>query len=958
MNLALWNPRSIRNKTITCNDYIIDQDIDVIFLVETWLATDDPVVIGEVKPNGYTFLNVPRGTSNHGGIGILSKTQLGFRSHSLGTKTVNFEHASILDPNNSVHYIIIYRPHPTKSNGFTLNAFFEEFEEFIQEVSLLPGRLVILGDFNFHMNKPNKPEVVRFASMLSSCGLFQHIKKATHISGNTLDLVITRETEDIVRFCDVGLYYGSDHKMIRAVVQQRKPPPLRTTCTVRDFRKVDPISLKSDLDSEIKSIMKNTSSNVNDLMEDFDKASARVLNKHAPLTTRSRLVRSRPAWYTDELRDEKRKQRRLERKWRKSGMASDKDAFWEQHVSYTKMIEDSKKRHFNDALYKANPKDTFRTIGVLLNKNEKILPSTYTPDVLSNKFAEFFIEKVEKIRSSIRCSKSANSSNPNQMSKSLLYGNHDIIKCNLDQFKKLTQCDVLSIIRSCANKTCSLDGLPTWLLKENIDTVLPYLTDIVNSSLTNGIFPTCLKKAIVTPIIKKSNLDWNNFQNYRPVSNIGMIGKVIEKAALNQVNKHMQVNDLDEMYQSAYKNKHSTETALLNVSNDILRALDDDKAVFLMMLDLSAAFDTIDHDLLFHQLEHGFGIKGTALQWFKSYITGRQFSVSVGGVLSHNYDLSCGVPQGSVIGPRVFTKYSQFVASIIRNHGLNYHIYADDVQIYMSFNPKIPGDATCAIFKLSTCVEELRHWMLSNMLKLNDSKTEFFIATSPHNMPRLSDHHIQIGDVEVYPSASIRNLGVIFDTVMNMSDHVTSLCKTINFLLWNLSRIRRFVTEDASSNAMRAFVLSKIDYSNALLSGCRSKDIARLQKLQNRAARIIFQVPRRHPSSPLLNSLHWLPVDKRIDFKVLLCIYKALNGLAPDYLSNCLTTYIPSREGLRSANDLTRLVIPKSRRRCGDRSFSTYGPRIWNNLPFQIRSAPTVATFKCSLKTHLYNSYV
>ncbi|XP_072030602.1 uncharacterized protein [Amphiura filiformis] len=240
--------------------------------------------------------------------------------------------------------------------------------------------------------------------------------------------------------------------------------------------------------------------------------------------------------------------------------------------------------------------------------------------------------------------------------------------------------------------------------------------------------------------------------------------------------------------------------------------------------------------------------------------------------------------------------------------------YADDVQIYMFFNPKIPGDSACAIFKLSMCVEEVRDWMLCNMLKLNDSKTEFFIAAPPHNMPSLSNINIKIGDAEVIPSATIRNLGVVFDATMNMSNHITSICKTVNFLLWNLFRIRRFVTEDASSNAMRALVLSKIDYANALLSGCRSKDVARLQRLQNRAARIIFQVPRRHLSSPLLNSLHWLPIDKRICFKVLLYIYKTLNDLAPPYLSDCLTIRVPTREGLRSNQDLTRLIIPKTNR--------------------------------------------
>ena len=177
--------------------------------------------------------------------------------------------------------------------------------------------------------------------------------------------------------------------------------------------------------------------------------------------------------------------------------------------------------------------------------------------------------------------------------------------------------------------------------------MLPVITDIVNTSFTTGVFP----QAIVTPSLKKINSDWNDFKkkNYRPVSNIGFVGKITDKAAIVQVNEHMQANDLDDLFQSAYKNKHSTETALLMVMNDIEQALDNSNAVFLVMLDLSAAFDTIDHDILMQRLEHGFGIKGTTLNWFHSYITGRHFSISVGGNMSEEFIHECDVSQGSLL---------------------------------------------------------------------------------------------------------------------------------------------------------------------------------------------------------------------------------------------------------------------------------------------------------------------
>ena len=187
-----------------------------------------------------------------------------------------------------------------------------------------------------------------------------------------------------------------------------------------------------------------------------------------------------------------------------------------------------------------------------------------------------------------------------------------------------------------------------------------------------------------------------------------------------------------------------------------------------------------------------------------------------------------------------------------------------------------------------------------------------------------------------------------------MSPHITYVCKSINFILWNMSRVRRFIDKDSCSHAMRALVLSRLDYANSLLAGCNIGNIKRLQKLQNKAARIIFQLPRHHSATPLLRTLHWLPVNDRIKFKTLLYVYKVLSGIAPSYLNDNIAIYKPSREGLRSASDTSRLVVPFARKKIGSCSFRVSGAKLWNTLPSSIRSCHTVATFKCQLKTHLF----
>ena len=327
----------------------------------------------------------------------------------------------------------------------------------------------------------------------------------------------------------------------------------------------------------------------------------------------------------------------------------------------------------------------------------------------------------------------------------------------------------------------------------------------------------------------------------------------------------------------------------------------------------------------------------------------------VAGKQSDVFPLEFGVPQGSIIGPKAFIMYSQPVAQIIRFHGIKFHIYADDIQLYITFNPQIPGEAAVATYRLTSCVADIRRWMTENKLKLNDSKTEFFISASQKNMSKLSHINIRIGNETISPSNTIKNLGVTFDPSMTMSSHITSLCQSINFNLRNISRIRRFIDKESCAHAMRALILSRLDYANSLLAGCRGSDITRLQRLQNRAARIIFQVPCRHSSSPLLQSLHWLPIEKRIIFKILLYVYKSLHGLTPTYLSDSISLHKPSRQGLRSAMDATRLMVPpRSRRMVGERAFPICAPKLWNDLPSTIRSASSPQTFKRQLKTQLF----
>ena len=266
-----------------------------------------------------------------------------------------------------------------------------------------------------------------------------------------------------------------------------------------------------------------------------------------------------------------------------------------------------------------------------------------------------------------------------------------------------------------------------------LDCVLPHMLHVVNESLGSSVVPACLKMAVITPILKKPSLCVNSLKNFRPISNLPFLGKVIEKVVAAQLSSHLSLHGIHDPMQSAYRPGHSTETALLRIQDDINRGLDAGVGSLLVLLDLSAAFDTIDHTILLERLEAVAGIRGAALAWLRSYLHDRTQSVIINGVRSTTVDLSTGVPQGSVLGPLLFLVYVIPLRSVIGRHpGVHHHGYADDRQLYTQFNLRDVDSYRHALQRLEMCVEEVRVWLLTNKLKINSDETEFMVITTPH----------------------------------------------------------------------------------------------------------------------------------------------------------------------------------------------------------------------------------
>jgi len=343
------------------------------------------------------------------------------------------------------------------------------------------------------------------------------------------------------------------------------------------------------------------------------------------------------------------------------------------------------------------------------------------------------------------------------------------------------------------------------------------------------------------------------------------------------------------------------------------------------------------------------------LDWFTSYLSDRQQHVRHSSHSSTTTTLTCGVPQGSVLGPILFILYTADVTKIIQKYCFLHHLYADDSQIYGFCKPSAVDKARLRD-ALTACISEIAGWMKTNRLQFNSSKTELIWFSSPRRLNQLDNTPLLVCSDLVQPTNEIRDLGLQLDNCLSLVPHITKVVRTCFGVLRQLRSVIRTLPRDVSRQLVQSFVLSHIDYCNATFVGLTQREIARLQSVVNAAARLISGVRKYDHITPVLrDDLHILKIDQRIQFKLCLLVFKCLHNLAPHYLCNQINLLAddPSRKRLRSSKTL-ELSVPRTRTCIGDRSFRVAGPSAWNNLPSSVQEANTLASFKKLLKTHLF----
>lgn len=834
--------------------------------------------------------------------------------------------------------------------------FLSQFGEYLESLLTKGGTPLICGDFNFHVEDDLDTVAQQFITLYQDKGFQQHVRGATHIAGGTLDLILTRKNiSDDLKVSNISIEPNtgttSDHYFIQfeipAVPAIMAKGQTLETKTLREFKKIDADLFKSDIKaSRLNSSL--SSLDLEEVVDLYETILTELLDKHAPVVSKTFKVK-RTMWWNSKCQEARTLRRRAERAFKKSGRHPIfATVYNESCVDAAIIINRERNNYFQTKLSSlaGDARETFKVVNHLLDKEYggKKFPNGESDFAVAENLMEFFDTKISKIYKTIeknQCPRYKNAMPPQKEAET-----------RLSEFTEISNTDLMELIKQMPNKSCSSDVIPTWLLKECLPELINVLSFIVNSSILTSAFPPSFKSALVIPSLKKPSLDSDSLPNYRPISNLPFISKVVENVAHKQMVSFLEGNILFAEHQSGYRKGHSCETAITKIHNDIIMMMDDRSSIALMLLDLSAAFDTINHSILLQKLEFNYGITDAALKWISSYLSGRSFRVSVNDSLSSVCTLPIGIPQGSILGPLLFILYTKEIEAIAARYGLHIHLYADDTQVYFAFNVDCPNPDLSAI---KDCFMEIKMWMSLNFLKLNDNKTEFMVI----GRYETSVKSISLGDTTVPHTAYAKNLGFVFDDQMSLDKHISSVSQKCFMHLRNLRRIGSKLTLSLKIQLVHSFILSSLDYCNPVFAALTEVNLNKLQKIQNAAVRFIFDLRGKEchePISPYLKKLHFLPVRYRIQYKICHLVFKCLNDIAPTYLKDLIPTRQRNMQHHTRLNDdslILQTTSPKTTKTMS--AFSVSAPNTWNSLPYKLRSVTDERLFKIDLKTHFFN---
>jgi exonuclease III len=933
LNIAQMNCRSMVPKFEEISHIVVSTNIDVLCLTETWL--DESVFDSDILIDGFTLFRKDRCERSGGGVAIYIKNDINFVDRSINEKgMLEAIFIEIVTNSNNPNILLscIYRPPNAKPE------IFDNIIDYIECLFSEGKEIVLLGDLNINYKFDETLHENPIHLIENLFGLKQIIEQPTRVTKTSctlIDVILTSCPQKHV-YSGVQDISLSDHNITYTIldishkkrehreVRYRNYTKFNYEDCKKDFNKLF-YNINTNFDAVLKTELNNTK--IDECWTLFKNEFLKLSNQYAPFTVRRMKNRTNP-WMTPEILKLIYKREYFHKKALNSKDDIRKNEFWlaykKQRNLVTKTIKEAKLEFYNNATKSCynNPKKLWSYIRKAVPKQTNNIIN----DINAEQFNEYFSTIGLKVAS---VSDTHSKTFDCRLQESIYQFN----------FMKVSNESVYKILQKLPSESNNdILGFDSKLLTLYGDIICPSLTTLINASLQIGYVPQDWKIARVTPAYKGKG-EFNNETNYRPLSVIAHIAKIVESCVQKQLIDFLYKHRFISQDQFAYLKNHSTTFCLHRLIDDVLENMNNKEITGMCFLDIRKCFDTINHKILLIKLAK-YGIKEYELKWFESYLSNRSQVVLHNGSPSGKRFINIGVPQGTILGPILFLLYVNDLSNVITKAQIN--IFADDVVIYSSHN-----NVDVLKCNLQNTINDVFSWYNEHKLSLSVEKcTTMVIQNRQSSLP--IELNLKLGDTPLKQVRSMKYLGTIIDDELKWSQNLNAIAKKINI---NNARIRRAQSTLPLNIRLKiheALNVPILDYASTVWGNFSSKVVNFISRLEHMSARAIsgnydFYNTR---GTTLMTDLNMKPFDYRHKYHKSLLMFKAINGLVPDFLSNYIVfKYEVSHMNLRSFENM-ELYKPKPSCEKFKKSLMYSGPDTWNSLPLCLKRSSSVHTFK------------
>lgn len=910
-NICHFNARSIKPKMTEVQAIFENVNLHSIFVSETWLNRD--VLSNSVGISGFKLFRHDRGCRRGGGVAIFvrdcfkSKIIKRSRNHTMEFLAVEVSCAA-----EKLILIAAYRPPGVFDPASEI-----EIGNFLNDLSKRYPNLVIGGDFNVDLLHQN-----------SSADSFLHFFQTCHLTNinNNIPTYYSCDNPSLLDYffsSDVGnvLFHNQltspstfDHDFI-FLSYNISLTSLSNVIRFRSYDKVDLLNLLGEATTLPWGSIRNHSC-VGEQLQLFYDMTTYLHDKYAPLRVK-RVMPQRIPWYSPEIDQLIEEREHLYRKYKRRKSAINFARYKTARNKANVEISRARKKYFNRILDPSLPP---RNLWSNLKRYGICGKDSPTCDLNANDLNTYFAASINR-----------------HSDQTALNMDLDQDDCGNFSFRSVSHDEVLNAFMSIRSDATGSDEISPRFFKMLLPVILDSLVYIFNSCLTYSIFPHMWKNALVIPLAKCSAP--GSLCDYRPISLLCFLSKVLERLMSTQIRHYVEGCNYISKWQSGFRSGHSCETALLKVSTDIRDSLDNDLLTILVLLDFSKAFDSVDHNLLLSKLHNMYKFSNSAVRIISNFLSNRSQQVKVGNERSEWIDVGCGVPQGSILGPMLFCLFINDLPNVIKD--VNIHMYADDVQIYLSRPIGLIED--CA-HRINSDLINISSWASRNHLLLNPNKSASMVMYRrdlvESDLPR-----IMLNGVHLPYLDRLKNLGVHFNTRMECCDQVNSILRKVYGGLRLLWLSHRLLASNLKLKLVKALLIPHFTFCSTVYSQLDSECNRKLNTAFNDCVRYIYNLRRHDHVSAYKNSILGCSLNNYLDYRGLLFLNNLINTKNPSYLHNHLRFSLSSRLG--------KLIIPRAHYLVGQRSFFKFISNLWNSLPVGIRRLNRSHNFKHDLKHFL-----